>query len=110
MSLSKENIIKGLKEVTRKIEEGGEVDSNTMGIEFLKNFPPPKLSDFPAELLQLIFSYLPLGDLKSAVLVCKRWKDVGEGSKLWEDKKLLLGEDMLSSLSSAVEVARRRKK
>ena len=41
MSLSMENIIKGLKEVTRKIEEGGEVDSNTMGIveEFLKNFP-----------------------------------------------------------------------
>ena len=78
MSLSVENIIKGLKEVTRKIEEGGEVDSNTMGIveEFLKNFPPPttrKLSDFPAELLKLIFSYLPLGDL----LVCKRWKDVG---------------------------------
>ena len=59
MSLSKENLIKGLKEETRKIEEGGEVDSNTMGIEFLKNFPPPKLSDFPAELLQLIFSYFP---------------------------------------------------
>ena len=111
MSLSMENIIKGLKEVTRRIEEGGEVDSNTMGIveEFLKNFPHPtilarKLSDFPAELLQLIFPYLPLGDL----LVCKRWKDVGEGSKLWEDKKLLLQEDMLSPLSCAVEVARRR--
>ena len=66
MSLLKD-IIKGLKEVTRKIEEGGKVDSNTMGIfeEFLKNFPPPttlarKLSDFPAELLQLIFSYLRL--------------------------------------------------
>ena len=69
MSLSVENIIKGLKEVPRKIEEGGEVDSNIMGIveEFLENFPPPttlarKLSDFPAELLQLIFSYLPLGE------------------------------------------------
>ena len=97
MSLTKEDIIKGLKEVTRKIEEGGEVDSNTMGIvvEFLKNFPPPttlarKLSDFPAELLQLIFSYLPLGDLKSAVLVCKRWNDVGERSKLWEKNSFLL--------------------
>ena len=58
MSLLKD-IIKGLKEVTRKIEEGGKVDSNTMGIfeEILKNFPPlttlaRKLSDFPAELLQ----------------------------------------------------------
>ena len=33
----------------------------------------------------------------------------GEGSKLWEDKKLLLQEDMLSPLSCAMEVARRRK-
>ena len=69
------SLTKGLKEVTRKLEEGDEIDSSTMGIveKFLKNFPPPttsarKLSDFPAELLKLIFSYLPLGDL----LVCKR--------------------------------------
>ena len=55
MSLSKENRIKGLMEVTKKIEEGGEVDSNTRTIveEFLNNFPPPtttsrNLSDFPA--------------------------------------------------------------
>ena len=41
------------------------------------------LSDFPAELLQLIFFFLLLGDLKSFVLVCKRWNDVGERSKLW---------------------------
>ena len=68
MSLTKEDIIKGLKEVTRKLEEGDEIDSSTMGIleEFLKNFPPPtkrsarNLSEFPAELLQLIFFYLPL--------------------------------------------------
>ena len=62
MSLTKEDIIKGLKEVTKKIGEGGKIDSSTMGIveDFLKNFPPPttsarNLSDFPAELLQLIF-------------------------------------------------------
>ena len=42
MSLLKD-IIKGLKEVTRKLEEGDEIDSSTMGIveKFLKNFPPP---------------------------------------------------------------------
>ena len=64
MSLT-EDIIKGLKEVTRKLE-GDEIDSSTMGIveKFLKNFPPPitksarNLSEFPAELLQLIF-FLP---------------------------------------------------
>ena len=61
MSLTKEDIIKGLKEVTRKLDK---IDSSTMGIveKFLKNFPPPttksarNLSQFPAELLQLIFS------------------------------------------------------
>ena len=78
------SLTKGLKEVTRKLEEGDEIDSSTMGIveKFLKNFPPPttrsarNLSEFPAELLQLIFFYL---HLKSAVLVCKRWKVVAEG-------------------------------
>ena len=117
MSLTKEDIIKGLKEVTRKLEEGDEIDSSTMGIveKFLKNFPPPttrsarNLSEFPAELLQLIFFYLPLCDLKSAVLVCKRWKGVAENSKLWEDKKLVLEEGENMTLSCAVEVARRRK-
>ena len=68
-----------------------------MGIvdKFLKNFPTTRarnLSDFPAELLQLIFFYLPLGDLKSLVLVCKRWNDVGERSKLWEKEQLLVKE------------------
>ena len=117
MSLTKEDIIKGLKEVTRKLEEGDEIDSSTMGIveKFLKNFPPPttrsarNLSEFPAELLQLIFFYLPLCDLKSAVLVCKRWKGVAENSKLWEDKKLVLEEGENMTLSCAVEVARRIK-
>ena len=32
MSLTKEDIIKCLKEVTRKLEEGDEIDSSTMGI------------------------------------------------------------------------------
>ena len=43
MSLTKEDIIKGLKEVTRKLEEGDEIDSSRMVIveKFLKNFPPP---------------------------------------------------------------------
>ena len=117
MSLTKEDNIKGLKEVTRKLEEGYRNDSSTMGIveKFLKNFRPPNtrsarnLSEFPAELLQLIFFYLPLCDLKSAVLVCKRWKGVAENSKLWQDKKLVLEEGENMTLSCAVEVARRRK-
>ena len=116
MSLTKKEIVKGLKEVTRDIEEGGNIDSSTMQMieDFLKKCPLPttsarKLSDFPAELLQLILFYLPLDDLKSAVLVCKRWKDVGERSKLWEDKKVIIHEGESILVSCAVEVARRRR-
>ena len=66
MSLTKEDIIKCLKEVTRKLEEGDEINSSRMGIveKFLENIPPPtkrsaiNLSEFPAELLQLFF-FLP---------------------------------------------------
>ncbi len=49
MSLTKEDIIKGLKEVTRKLEEGDEIDSSTMGIveEFLKN----KNTNYPSNWL-----------------------------------------------------------
>ena len=57
------SLTKGLKEVTRKLEEGDEIDSSTMGIveKFLKNFPPPtkksaiNLSEFPAELLEEVW-------------------------------------------------------
>ena len=75
MTFSKEEAVKGLKDVTKMLEEGGEVDSSALCLieEFLKKFPlSPKsrnMSTFPPELLQLIFSFLPLDDLKS-VLSC----------------------------------------
>ena len=46
------------------------------------------MPSFPTELLQLVFSYLLLEDLKSAAMVTKRWQDAGEALKLWEDKKV----------------------
>ena len=66
--------MKGLKELKKKLAYSEAIDSSRMGIveKFPKNFPL---------LLQLIFFYLPLGDLKALVLVCKRW-NVGERSKL----------------------------
>ena len=114
MTFSKEEAVKGLKDVTKMLEEGGEVDSSALCLieEFLKKFPlSPKsrnMSTFPPELLQLIFSFLPLDDLKSVVRVCKRWLDVGEGSQLWESKKVIFQGGEGISFSSAVEVTRRR--
>jgi len=47
----------------------------------------PDVSDIntllPSELLYLIFKLLRHPDLKEAVAVCRRWKEVGEAQSLW---------------------------
>ena len=58
------------------------------------------ISNLPLELLELIFSYLPLvtinpfhsdfSDLASAMLVCRTWKSVGESEILWKEAKLVI--------------------
>ena len=114
MTFSREEAVKGLKEVTKMMEEGCEVDSSALGVvqDFLKNFPLStkgrNMSTFPSELLQLIFSFLPLDDLKSVVRVCKRWLDVGEAFKLWGNKKVIIEGGEGISISGAVKVTRRR--
>ena len=42
MTFSKEEAVKGLKDVTKMLEEGGEADSSALCLieEFLKKFPP----------------------------------------------------------------------
>ena len=37
----------------------------------------------PVELLEVIFRYLSIQDLNRAVLVCRRWREVGETPRLW---------------------------
>ena len=37
----------------------------------------------PDEMLGKIFLLLPPRDLRTAVLVCRRWREVGEGPRLW---------------------------
>ena len=37
----------------------------------------------PEEILEKIFQFISLQDLSSAVLVCRRWRDVGETPTLW---------------------------
>ena len=37
----------------------------------------------PREMLQHLFSLLPLSDLSSCVLVCRLWREVGEQPSLW---------------------------
>ena len=37
----------------------------------------------PLEMLEKIFWFLPARDLKTVVLVCKRWKEAADNPKLW---------------------------
>ena len=41
------------------------------------------ISNQPVEIITRFFGYLPPRGLKSAVLVCRLWKDIGEDPKLW---------------------------
>ena len=45
--------------------------------------PPDINALLPSELLYLVFKLLRHQDLKEAVAVCKRWKEVGEAQSLW---------------------------
>ena len=60
---------------------------------------------FLTELCQLLFSCLLLEDLKSAVMVSKRWQDTGEVLKLWEGKKVAtwLMHALVSQVQSRME-------
>ena len=54
------------------------------GIGMPPTFSPPDINTLlPSELLYLIFKLLRQQDLKQAVAVCRRWKEVGEAHSLW---------------------------
>ena len=37
----------------------------------------------PIEMLETLFTFLPPGDLKTVMLVCKKWKEAASAPKLW---------------------------
>ena len=41
------------------------------------------INSVPAEVLFLIFSLLPPKSLRAVVLMCRRWREVGEHPSLW---------------------------
>jgi len=54
-----------------------------METDFKTSMSEVHISDLPEEIMITIFHYLPPQDLKSVVLVCKEWRDVGEDPTLW---------------------------
>ena len=60
----------------------------------------------PGEMLEQIFHLLTPDELKAAVMVCKRWAEVGQAPILWTWASITIGE---SDLGSIVEVLSSRK-
>ena len=48
------------------------------------------INSLPREILLLVFRYLNAKELKTAILVCKTWRDVGEDPVLWKHYKLVV--------------------
>ena len=49
----------------------------------MKILQPCYIDSLPAELLERLFRMLPPRELKVVVLVCRRWREVGEAPMLW---------------------------
>merc|ERR1719180_328896 len=65
-------------------------------------------SKFPNELLTIIFCFLSFADLKNALLVCKRWREVAEHPALWNKLELVhrVGKSLDCGLVEVLTMAR----
>ena len=65
------------------LEEADLAPSSTMGSRH-SSIPPDLINTvLPAEMLRQIFSLVPPADLKTVLLVCQLWREVGEAPGLW---------------------------
>ena len=48
------------------------------------------VNSLPREILLLIFRYLNAKELKTVILVCKTWRDIGEDPVIWKNHKLVV--------------------
>eukprot|EP00092_Neocalanus_flemingeri_P010344 GFUD01011142.1.p1 GENE.GFUD01011142.1~~GFUD01011142.1.p1 ORF type:complete len:329 (+),score=72.57 GFUD01011142.1:200-1186(+) len=62
-------------------------------------------SMLPPEIFERIFQLLPPQDLKMVMLVCKRWKEVGEVPGLWSWASFCLNGERLSSWAHSISAA-----
>ena len=53
------------------------------GVVDMKTVADLDINSLPTEVLFLIFSLLPPKSLRAVVLMCRRWREVGEHPSLW---------------------------
>jgi len=64
------------------------------------------INSLPQELLFTIFKHLTFSDLRSVVLVCKHWRDVGEDPVLWKKLKLVVEKPKMVLISNILSIRR----
>ena len=108
MTFSKEEAVKGLKEVTKMLEEGYKVDSSALCLieEFLKKFPlSPKsrnMSTFPPEL------FAKAANLVDLNLIQAIWSAVEQAPDLQLNKLSMKSMDLSTVSPQALEKVARK--
>jgi len=67
---------------------------------------PCWIESLPLELLHKVFSHLTINDLKVAVQVCRRWREAGESSNLWESASVHIHSKNILPVSHLMESGR----
>ena len=64
------------------------------------------ITEFPCEILLIIFGYLGHLDLKNVLLVCMKWKMMAEDPNLWSDCELILNQENKDDLEECLDLKR----
>ena len=65
-----------------------------------------RVETIPAEMLERIFRLLPPRDLKTVVLVCRRWRRLGEAPRLWAWVVLTVTQENISYMPEVLAASR----
>ena len=65
-----------------------------------------RVETIPAEMLERIFRLLPPRDLKTVVLVCRRWRLLGEAPRLWAWVVLTVTQENISYMPEVLAASR----
>ena len=90
---------------TRKLE-----NEHLSPLQFMSSFIFRDMTDLtkelPAEILERIFQSLSLQDLSTALLVCRRWREVGETPALWSSLPVMVNTRNLSVMTEMLRSRR----
>ena len=64
------------------------------------------MENLPTEMLLYIFEMLSYRDLKIAILVCRRWREIGEIQQLWGSLPVIVNKRNISVMPEILSTRR----